>query len=101
MFLRESKFTYTTFVKIDQSDCAIGGLVNLLENPIDKIPTQTCFYVIHVVFTYSTAQQFEVRKFEVRKYEVRKFEVRKCANLKCLSRKWTNSKCVSLKCSRP
>ena len=36
-------------VKIDQSDCAIGGLVNLLENPIDKIPTQTCFYVIHVV----------------------------------------------------
>ena len=39
-------------VKIDQSDCAIGGLVNLLENPIDKIPTQTCFYVIHVVFTH-------------------------------------------------
>ena len=39
-------------VTIDQSDCAIGGFLNPLENPIDKIPTQTCFYAFHVVFTY-------------------------------------------------
>ena len=37
-------------VKIDQSECAIGGYLNLLENPIDKISNQ--FYVSHVVFTY-------------------------------------------------
>ena len=39
-------------VKIDQSDCAIGGYLNLLDNAIDKISNQTCFYVSHVVFTY-------------------------------------------------
>ena len=33
-------------------DHAIGGFLNLLENPIDKISTQTCFYAFHVVFTY-------------------------------------------------
>ena len=39
-------------VKIDQSDCAIGGYLNLLDNPIDKISTRHVFYVSHVVFTY-------------------------------------------------
>ena len=41
--------TYTMVVK---NDHAIGGFLNLLENPIDKISTQTCFYAFHVVFTY-------------------------------------------------
>ena len=44
-----TNYYYTMVVKIDQSDCAIG---NLLDNPIDKISNQTCFYVSHVVFTY-------------------------------------------------
>ena len=35
--------TYTMVVKIDQSDCAIGGYLNLLENPIDKISTRHVF----------------------------------------------------------
>ena len=30
-------------VKIDQSDCAIGGYLNLLDNPIDKISTRHVF----------------------------------------------------------
>ena len=45
--INELHNTYTMVVKFDH---AIGGLINLLYNPIDKILTQTCFYVFHVVF---------------------------------------------------
>ena len=36
-------YTYTMVVKIDQSDFAIGGYLNLLDNPIDKISTRHVF----------------------------------------------------------
>ena len=40
-------YTYTMVVKFDH---AIGGFLNLLENPIDKISTQTCFLCFSCCF---------------------------------------------------
>ena len=45
--------TYTMVVKFDHA----------IENQIDKISTQTCFYAFHVVFTYRANIMIQVLHF--------------------------------------
>ena len=41
------------YTMVDQIDCAIGGLINLLSTRLIRYrPRHICFYVFHVVFTY-------------------------------------------------